>query len=198
MAGPSHEMADEEDIQYVFGDTLNNLPNVHVEFENDGPSSYVKVIPVAPRNPPKRPLRSIENEINNALFDNQDNGQDNNQNVQNIGIGHNKVVVDDLRWNLPKLKVPKKGEPISQSLAELINMACTSQCDTNDIVNKYNLPANCHKLAPLFQKNFLGLSPPLATCETSQVLLADVSGGFSRGSPVFAPPTDWLVSYELK
>ena len=34
--------------------------------------------------------------------------------------------------------------------------------------------------------------------ETSQVLLAGVSGGFSRGSPVFAPPTDWPVSYELK
>ena len=38
----------------------------------------------------------------------------------------------------------------------------------------------------------------LAICETSQVLLAGVSGGFSRGSPVFAPPTDWPVSYELK
>ena len=38
----------------------------------------------------------------------------------------------------------------------------------------------------------------VATCGTSQVLLAGVSGGFSRGSPVFAPPTDWLVSYELK
>ena len=37
----------------------------------------------------------------------------------------------------------------------------------------------------------VGSSPVLATCETSQVLLAGVSGGFSRGSPVFAPPTDW-------
>ena len=27
-------------------------------------------------------------------------------------------------------------------------------------------------------------------CETSHVLLADVSGGFSPGTPVFAPPTD--------
>ena len=27
-------------------------------------------------------------------------------------------------------------------------------------------------------------------CETSQVLLAGVSGGFSPGTPVFAPPTD--------
>ena len=47
-------------------------------------------------------------------------------------------------------------------------------------------------------KRSLGSSPALATCETSQVLLAGVSGGFSRGSPVFAPPTDWPVSYELK
>ena len=44
----------------------------------------------------------------------------------------------------------------------------------------------------------VGSSPALATCETSQVLLAGVSGGFSRGSPVFAPPTDWSVSYELE
>ena len=36
------------------------------------------------------------------------------------------------------------------------------------------------------------------SCETSQVLLAGVLGGFSRGSPVFAPPTNWPVSYQLK
>ena len=36
------------------------------------------------------------------------------------------------------------------------------------------------------------------TCGTSQVLLAGVPGGFSPGTPVFAPPTDWPVSYELK
>ena len=44
----------------------------------------------------------------------------------------------------------------------------------------------------------VGSNPALATCETSQVLLAGVPGGFSLGSPVFAPPTDWPVSYELK
>ena len=43
----------------------------------------------------------------------------------------------------------------------------------------------------------VGSRPALATCETRQVLLAGVPGGFSRGSPVFAPPTDWPVSYEL-
>ena len=44
----------------------------------------------------------------------------------------------------------------------------------------------------------VGSNPVLATCETNQVLLAGVPGGFSRGSPVFAQPTDWHVSYELK
>ena len=32
----------------------------------------------------------------------------------------------------------------------------------------------------------VGSRPALATCETSQVLLAGVPGGFSRGSPGFA------------
>ena len=32
----------------------------------------------------------------------------------------------------------------------------------------------------------VGSNPALATCETSQILLADVPGGFSRGPPVFA------------
>ena len=44
----------------------------------------------------------------------------------------------------------------------------------------------------------VGSSPALAACEASQVLLAGVSGDFSRGSPVFVPPTGWPVSYELK
>ena len=39
---------------------------------------------------------------------------------------------------------------------------------------------------------------PLWPREASQVLLAGVPGGFSRGSPVFAPPSDWPVSYKLK
>ena len=44
----------------------------------------------------------------------------------------------------------------------------------------------------------VGLSPALATSETNQVLLVDVPGVFSRGSSIFAPPTDWPISYELK
>ena len=39
----------------------------------------------------------------------------------------------------------------------------------------------------------VGSSPALATCETSQVLLAGVSGGLPGVLP-FRPPIDWLVS----
>ena len=39
----------------------------------------------------------------------------------------------------------------------------------------------------------VGSSPALATCETSQVLLAGVSGGFPGVLP-FRPTYDWLVS----
>ena len=51
-----------------------------------------------------------------------------------------------------------------------------------------------HSLDHLTIVSGVGSSPSRATCETSQVLLAGVSGGFSRGSPVFAPPSDWSVS----
>ena len=43
----------------------------------------------------------------------------------------------------------------------------------------------------------VGSSPALATCETRQVLLAGVSGGFPRVIP-FRPPIDWLVSMTEK
>ena len=44
----------------------------------------------------------------------------------------------------------------------------------------------------------VGSSPALTTCDTSQVLFEGVPGGVSRGFPVFAPLTDWSVSYKLK
>ena len=44
----------------------------------------------------------------------------------------------------------------------------------------------------------VGSSPTQGISETSQVLLAGGPGVFSRGSPVFTPPTDWPISYEMK
>ena len=42
----------------------------------------------------------------------------------------------------------------------------------------------------------VGSSPALATCETSQVLLAGVSGGFPRGTPVSPHLPIGLSRYE--
>ena len=44
----------------------------------------------------------------------------------------------------------------------------------------------------------MGLSLARATCETSQVLLAGGQVFFLGGSPVFAPPNDWLGSKWVK
>ena len=41
----------------------------------------------------------------------------------------------------------------------------------------------------LYTVSDVGSSPRCARC-------AGVPGGFSQGSPVFAPPTDWPVSYD--
>ena len=44
----------------------------------------------------------------------------------------------------------------------------------------------------------MGLSLAWVTCETSNVLLAGGQVIFSRGSPVFAPPSDWICSKWVK
>ena len=50
-----------------------------------------------------------------------------------------------------------------------------------------------HLISSAHAVSGVGSSPALATCETSQVLLAGVSGGFPGVLP-FCPPIDWLVS----
>ena len=40
----------------------------------------------------------------------------------------------------------------------------------------------------------VGFEPARVTCRTSQVLLAGASGAFSWSTPIFAPPTDLLLS----
>ena len=129
---------DESDFQYLFAQDLSNLPNMHVEVDNDGPYSDTEIIPAStvPSDNRKGPLCLLENDISGALFDSCSV-------LENTDSGN-----DEYFWQLPKLKIPEKGEAISQSLASLINTACTSQCETDGIVSKYKLPSNCDKLAP--------------------------------------------------
>ena len=50
---------------------------------------------------------------------------------------------DDFTWRLPKFKIHKKGEAVS---ASLINTACTSQCEVDEIISKYKIPSHCDKI----------------------------------------------------
>ena len=50
-------------------------------------------------------------------------------------------------WDLPRLKQPEKGPNISHSLVNLINTACSSQCVTDNLIEKFKVLENCEKLA---------------------------------------------------
>ena len=113
---------------------------MHVEVENDGMASDIEIIP-GENVSVRPPLRTIENDISNALYDIQPQHHP-NKSCDEV------VTSDNYMWQLPKLKQPVKGSPSSPSLASLINMACTTQCDTDDLVTKYKLPSNCKMMSP--------------------------------------------------
>ena len=68
-------------------------------------------------------------------------------------FGSNNESDTEDEWGLPKLKSIEKDKPIAQSLASLINTACTSLCDTESLMSKYKIPENCDKLTPPLVNN---------------------------------------------
>ena len=116
---PQHtQYADENDIESVFGQSLENLPSLRVEVDNED------VVLELEENPS---LKLVQN-FSEALFD--------------------TVEVEACDWEPPGLKAPEKGKPVSDSLARLINMSCTSQCDTETLLSKYKIPQNCYQACP--------------------------------------------------
>ena len=105
------QYADEEDISSVFGDTLENLPSLHVQVD----SADISVGEII-----QEGNRQLPDNLSKALFESED------------------MVDDD--WELPRLKAPEKGKAVSESLAKLTNTSCTSQCDTDSLVAKYKIP----------------------------------------------------------
>ena len=78
-----------------------------------------------------------------------DDISDSEVNFSNVLFGEEEsenVSLDD--WEMPKLKTPEKGKPVSDSLAKLINMACTAQCDTDNLLTNYKIPVNCETATP--------------------------------------------------
>ena len=66
---------------------------------------------------------------------------------ESLGPGSSGLQIDD-DWDLSKLKAPKKGNPVSATLANLINTSCTNQCDTDSFAEKYKVPENCENASP--------------------------------------------------
>ena len=60
---------------------------------------------------------------------------------------------DDDDWRLPQLKTSEKDKPISNSLVSSVNVACTSQCELEEIMSRHKIPANVDKARPPFVNN---------------------------------------------
>jgi len=123
----SVDVVTENDDIAQYGQNLDDLPNIHVQFDHDHSDNDVEL------DYNNNNSKNIGADFSAALFD----GKDDNPTSEDF-------------WDLPKLRAPEKGAAISQSLANLINTACSAQCDTDSIVAKYKLPENCVNLgAPL-------------------------------------------------
>lgn len=89
---------------------------------------------------------------------------------------------DEESWNLPKLKTPDKGDPISNSLATLINTACTKQCQLDDILDKYKVPANCEFMgAPCINKEIWRDLSKFKRVQTTDKSLRDIQNSVCSG-----------------
>lgn len=152
LLGFPEPYCEEENINYLFGDSLENLPNLHIELSPDSDEEQKSKSQKQGTKQPLQPAALTENLIN-AMFDNpseQTEKSDCNDSISEL-------------WDLPKLKVPEKGPAVSQSLANLINTACTSQCLTDTIQGKYKIPENCDKLiSPMVNNEIWKILPKRA------------------------------------
>lgn len=127
------EFAYDEDITSVFGDSLENMPPIHVEFNpddlSDGENLQTRSQNI--RNSNRNCNKQISNELSDALFDAEEG----------------EIIGDD-EWELPRLKAPDKGRSVSETLAKKVNVACTSLCETDSLTSKYKIPQNCDKACP--------------------------------------------------
>ncbi|ESO85508.1 hypothetical protein LOTGIDRAFT_154995 [Lottia gigantea] len=129
----------------VVNENSNNIKGSSERKRNDEYDQYVK---------DKRP--NIRVEIDNDTHNNNINCSDFNSKMSNAmfsSADDDTLVVNDgteqsILRQLPKLKTPARGPSIDQSLANLIDTACTTHCETGMIISKYDLPENYKMLSP--------------------------------------------------
>ena len=118
------QYAEEEDIRLVYGDSLENMSSLHVQFDRADVSDG-EIPPANNRiNSQSTSNQEIVSEIRNALF-------------------HPDGDIEE--WELPRLKAPEEGGPVSENLAEKIYVACISACEIDKITSEYKVPHNCDK-----------------------------------------------------
>ena len=129
-----YEYDDEENMQNLFGCSWNDKPNLTVELTADDSDSG-ELAPAPKKSQPK-PL-DLSHDLINAMFGEQDINS--HPSTSKVDMPQSS----DISWDLPILKGPEKGPAISDSLANLINVACTKQCKTDTIISNYKVPSNC-------------------------------------------------------
>ena len=139
---------EEENVQNLFGCSWNEKPNLTIELTEDSDGELVSAPKKSSTSKSKRvPLKpkDLSNDLINAMFEESEN-ENGPENEPTGAVDTSECQTqsqDDFNWDLPVLKGPEKGPAISQSLADLINTACTSQCKLDNIVSKYKVPNNC-------------------------------------------------------
>jgi hypothetical protein len=114
--------------------SYRNQPNLQIQVDRDDISdSEMSYVPLRHRNPVDKSSHLSKDAMTKALF-----GSSDECNSDNNGAD----------WDLPTNKVLEKGPPISKNLASPVNSACTSQCPSSDLINKYKVPENCELLSP--------------------------------------------------
>lgn len=113
----------------ALGRPLSEMPNIHVEFETADVSDTENIDPISRGNLNQGMAKNFDNVLLGDIED---------------GSGN----MNDGDWELPRLKAPEKGPAIQESLAQLINLACSEQCDIEHVTSKYKVPSNCSKLSP--------------------------------------------------
>ena len=107
---------------------LNNVPNMHIELEQSDDSDEDSI---GVRQQSKS--KDLTKKLINSLFGDEDNPS---------------FLDEGNDWALPKIKSKIKGEAITSSLAKAVNVACTSQCDTESLSDRHHVPENCEMLNP--------------------------------------------------
>lgn len=89
---------------------------------------------------------------------------------------------DDDSWPQAKLKAPELGDPVSESLAKLINDSCTHMCNVNETVDKYKVPSNCQFMsAPKVNEEIWGDLARQRRVQTTDRLLRDTQNLVTAG-----------------